>query len=314
MTEAEEKAFTWDEIEVANGHTGKYEVNLLSACELEELRKRLHQALERKAPLLGIYNDLGPARSIEYASAITDLGLDEDAIMVERSRAGFDPVWNVDQLKQYHEKSLSRQKTQVVWPEPTTKWFREFERRMPKLLSAVPTFALDFDSEMRMKESFVDGFADLDAFGATLMELARSWKRDGLIREIQVDTFPGHREAHGADGLDGEDMFYLQTYPIYKEGRSYTGRFGPQNRVRKDFDFVRAKGMDEPLSAVLPLWGMWRWGQVDLAFADMTDSALSRPYERYRFWSLKHAVGPKANTYAARMVKRMAARIRAERA
>ena len=314
----EEKTFTWAEIEEANGGVcTDHPLYIMHREGLEELRKRLHSAPERKVPRFGIYNDLGYDVSMSCRYETTELGLDEECIMLESSREGFDPRWTPRQFYSYHAFTADRQKTLTVWPEPTLDWFNAFTNPITGILSfltaGVPVFALDLDAEMRMKERFVDGFASLDSFGENLMDFCRGLKEEGLIQEIHVNTFPGHREAHGTDSLDGEDMFYLQSYPINKKGRTYDGRYGPTRRTAEDFDFVREKGHDEALSVVLPAWAQ-KWPMTDpvSAMGRVALTTSSRPYQRYRWWSLKHAVGPKKNSYAAQGIKNAVAILRRE--
>jgi hypothetical protein len=292
-----EKKYTIDEIEAAARGA------LVPAEALELLRQRLVAPAPAK-PLVGIYNDLGPDRSFAFVHDTLALGLDEEAIMIESFREGFDPLWRPSEYGRYHNLTPDVTKTLVVWPEPTSAWVNAFDDQIRAFLRAAPTFAIDLDAEMRWKERHVEGFPNLRVAGDTIMAFLRGLKSDGLIQEIQTDTFPSHVEAHGNDRLDGEDIQYIQSYTQTKPGRAFGGRFGPGRRPEEDYRFVRGKGNDEILGVVLAAWNQnWaNYASPKSAMAIAANSALrtrssANPdvgYQRFRWWSLKHVVGPRS--------------------
>jgi hypothetical protein len=292
-----EKKYTIDEIEAAARGA------LVPAEALELLRERLVAPAPTK-PLVGIYNDLGPDRSLSYAQDTLALGLDEEAIMLESFREGFEPIWEPSEYRRYHELTPGVTKSLVVWPEPTDEWFVEFQDVIRPYLREVPTFAIDLDAEMRWKERHVEGFPNLRVAGDTIMAFLRGLKSDGLIQEIQTDTFPSHVEAHGNDRFDGEDIQYIQSYTQTKPERDFHGRFGPRQRPHEDYHFVRAKGNDEALGVVLAAWNQDWVGHASpgpaMAFAAKSALRTRSPanpdvgYQRFRWWSLKHVVGPRS--------------------
>lgn len=245
----------------------------------------------------------------EYAARLNALPLSHVAVMVESFEGDLDLSWTAAQLRALAAASPHLQIVITLCPAPTREYMTQLAAKLPALIDASGAVAVDCDLEMPWKRHLVQGFPSLKAAGAELVRVIHaSAALVGRTVEIEVDTFPAHLEARAGGAVVGEDRLWVQTYAVAEargEVRDFDGPLGPARRPYEDLLRVRRDG--EPgveLCAGLAAWEQADWpGEPVESMRLALDSARRAGVKRVRWFSSKHAIGVRANRYAAAAIE-----------
>lgn len=254
---------------------------------------------------LGIWIDDSPATVLQagYLARLTGLPLGHIAVMAEGSGDGLDVRWTQRQLRELAASTPGFRRILTLWPEPDADYLIELDDRLPGLLEALGSDVVELDLEGHWKSHKVRGFRSLREAGTALRGVVRTH-----AREVEVTTFPAHLEANARGAFTGEDRLLLQSYAVSEargEKRAPDGRYGPERRAFEDIVQARAKGEPGVEVAVgLAAWQQSGWpGEPEEAMAAALASAQRAGVGMVRWWSSKHVIGARANSYAAKAIE-----------
>lgn len=266
---------------------------------------------EGSAPVVrGLWVDDAPAVALreDWLARLEALGLDEIAVMVERSGGGLDVTWSLRQLEALREATPGLRRVVTIWPEPTARYMAGLADALPDIVAALGAVVVELDLEGHWKRGRLQGYPSLDHAAAALLDAVLV---SGGAAELEVTTFPAHLEAQARGAVKGEDRLLLQTYAVAEargEKRTWDGRLGPERRPYEDVLQAQARGEEGvEVCAGLAAWAQDDWpGEPGEAMRIAYASALRAGVRRVRWWSSRHVIGAKRNRYAARAIARMA--------
>ena len=258
-------------------------------------------------PRHGLYIDDTPrvALAPDYLERLDELALDEVSVMAERSGGDFDVTWSTRDLRAFANSAppnLAR--ILCVWPEPTLRWMAGFAQALPAMLEALGTRVVELDLEGHWKARRVQGYPSLASAGRDLVETLRG----GGATSYRVSTFGSHLEAMDRGAVKGEAALIQQSYTIAKvrgEARDYDGRYGPERRPEEDLALTRKRGeAGIELGVALAAWGQDGWPGPPADAMDEAYASARRGEARWVYWwSSKHAIGARRNSYAAQAIR-----------
>lgn len=264
-----------------------------------------------------------------FLEEAAELGLVTQAVMLDTSKAPWDPMWSRAELEQFCRRAIDLDLETVctVWLCPQRAVIDAMIADLSELLRVGPV-GVDGDAEGLWVPEMVRGFADLEEATRYLLgELRRIC--EPLDVRIELDTHPWTDEGYWTAAelerwlrLDEEarlgelgpnvDRIFWQAYSTVKTPTGkpvpYYSRLGPGNMQR--FALSRAcqvPGVAEgqpKLGVGLAAYGQ-RWTGHDPidAMATAYSTALSyRPVE-VRFWGSVQIMGARRNGYAARFLR-----------
>jgi hypothetical protein len=245
---------------------------------------------------------------------MVDHGLTTGAIMLEGLGDGFNPHYSVRTLEKIRDLAFARDIEIVltVWPEPTEKYLKDFERKIEDLLGAAGAAALEFDLESNWTRSKVQGFANLDKAGDELVAVFHRIAAHIDVR-TEVTTFPEHPEnSRTADVAPHANRLLPQAYSVQNRTSgdvAWDSKYGPGRMQTLTLD--KALTVPGVGTTVGPLIScglaayeqVWAGRKGEEAMIIAYNTALSyRPME-LRWWSSKWVLGIKENGYASRFLK-----------
>ena len=192
-------------------------------------------------------------------------------------------------------------------------------RRCPGSCASSPLFRIDFNAERPWKRPYVKGYGwrDLRSAAKALVEATP----DDI--ETMLDTFPGHLEARKQHSTLGEycDAFALQVYssddfngrPIPLEGAPESPGEWQRTELLEWIEDWRKSASVEPVPAKL-IAGLaaydQTWDRTVDAMIPMgrSYSAAAALADECWWWSAKHSVGVRRNSYAARVISTLTGR------
>ena len=254
---------------------------------------------------IGLWLDGGPGE-LAHLGELPAHGVTVAAIMVETSRAAWDPTWTVEQVGQacHLARGLDLEAVITVWPVPTRTWL---DAATPWLDQActMGVSAIEVDLEHLWKRSHLDGSLPSLEHAAQLLLLRLRDLAGRHDLRLEVTSHTGHSETSPAALVSPHvDVLVAQAYSIRErpggEVISWDDRrMGPglhQTWAAADARTVPGVAEGVALSLGLPLWGQ-RWPghgpaeALDLAYA----AAVAEHPREVRFWS---SLNLRKNQYA----------------
>lgn len=260
---------------------------------------------------LGLWIDDTPKYTLShgYFEGIKDLGISTIAIMVESSKAAWDPTWSLSQISKVCERAraLDLEVVLTAWPNPRRSYMAQMVGWM---IGAVPLGAsgVEVDLEGNWQTNDLDGsIGSLEAASVQLVQDLRELADDHDVR-LEVTTHTGHQESsRRALVAPHVDRFVAQAYSVrVRPGGQLVKwddrRLGPGHHQRWAADDARTvPGVIEgrpALSIGLPLWSQsWPGHEPSEALSAAYRAALEQHPAEIRFWSSKHLLGAVAKPY-----------------
>jgi hypothetical protein len=260
--------------------------------------------------LRGLWIDDLPllALSPGYLDELRDLGLHAAAVMVETSKARWDPYWSVEDARRMAVGLVDRDIEPIitVWLAPSRRYIDQMIAYLEMVVVAGYA-AVEVDLEHLWRIRHLEGFDELtDAAVYALHRLLRI--RDRLDVRLEVTTHPWHGESSPhALVTPHVDRLVLQAYSIreWPDGTTvdWYGPKGPGQMQQFAYEdalhvpcIVRG---DVDLALGLPAWSQ-TWPGHAPADAMMTayQAALDLGVVEARYWSSKFVLGARSNGYS----------------
>ena len=273
----------------------------------------------------GIWWDLGSGhttkRASAYAAQLAAIGIGHVATMLTGSERDDDDGsiqwdWTPERLKRWMD-ALAEQYMTTTWTMyawPVAPLIDEQLEQLDAFLAVDQPGSIELDLEGGWRRHHVHGFASLSAAAEYLMAELRA-----RIPVIEVTSYPLHAEMGSSpSAAQYADVVVPQAYS-YRPGRDdpaygWLGRYGPGamqrlalGRVEKQLKQTAERDAERTPQRIvcgLAAWAQtWRDHPAPEGMQVALDAALDRGITEIRYWSAKHALGPKANEYAADFIK-----------
>lgn len=273
-------------------------------------------------PLHGAWVDSPPSEVLKPAwwAEYRALGFQTAALMIESFKDGLDERWTDHEIA--HAGVLARsadvELVLTFVPEPKRKYLTEFERRAPALCTLAGAAGLDMDVEGNWLVREVEGFENLPEAGVELVKIVRRFSRKLDVR-LEGSTFTFHGENGPRAALAPLlDRWLPQAYAVRhrKDGTGqeilvpWEDRLGPAQMPHTTLDrALLIPGVKEShprLGCGLAAYDQtWPGHDPEEAMQVAYDAAKAYLPVEIRWWSTKWILGPRANPYAARFLRRL---------
>ena len=247
-----------------------------------------------------------------YFDELGDLGISTIAIMVDSSKAVWDPRWTADEVDSVCKLAIERDIEVVLtcWPVPNMAIINAMLDGIAPMID-YGVAGVEFDLEGLWKQPRVVGFDDLEAAGIHLVDATRELTAPLDVR-LEVTSHNGHRETgKSAHVSPYADRLNTQVYSVrHRNGMTVGWEHpnGPGAIQRRGI--VRAhgvRGLDAGgprLGVGLAIWDQrWPGHRPEAALRIAYDASIEYSPGEIRLWSSKWLLGAKRQGWVADAIK-----------
>lgn len=209
------------------------------------------------------------------------------------------PYWSAAELEELDRGLPGVEVWAMVWPRPNRNYVDRLDRLMSDPGYAAAVDGWQYDLEGRWAPVNLGGFADVEAAGVAIADLA-----DRAGKPWGVTTHSG-RAAYLTGVLKRAREVAIQAYSTHNGGDpdyAYGGRFGPGDLQRHAVAAALSAGARRVVVGLAAYDQSDYPGGPDRAMTTAYDAAREASPAGVAWWSGKWVLGPSKNSYPARVI------------